>query len=314
VARSFPPAADIRLKHLIVDPRAGLCNRLRAIASAKRLSALTGARCTIAWDWGDYRALFDDETEWMPNCSLSHAEGDVRIPGYRHLHHLQNSEGGSIRNRRVPVTAQPRIVVRSAYNFFAAEERVPLRYLKGYEAILPWFPQPHSSIMDRVRAMRHDMPPRTVGVHLRRTDNQRAISRSKDEAYFREADRLVEDGYTIFLATDNLASLQTMQQRYGDRLVHYPKASEMEERWPRAVSRSADVADDIIDLWLLAACDFVIGSSLSSYSRLAIVLNGSDSCKALDRPLATLRDPVSRLWREYVARPARSVNPPGTTY
>jgi hypothetical protein len=87
----------------------------------------------------------------------------------------------------------------------------------------------------------------------------------------------------------------------------------MAERWPRAVSRSADVADDIIDLWLLAACDFVIGSSLSSYSRLAIVLNGSDRCKALDRPLATLRDPVPRLWREYIATPARSINTPGTT-
>jgi hypothetical protein len=313
VARSFPPAADIRLQHLIVDPLGGLCNRLRAIAPAKRLASLTGARCTIAWDWGDYRALFDDETEWMPNCSLSHAEGDVRIPGYRHLHHLQNSEGGSIRNRRVPVTAQPRIVVRSAYYFFAAEERVPLRYLKGYEAILPWFPQPHSSIMDRVRAMRHDMPPRTVGVHLRRTDNQRAISRSKDEAYFREADRLVEDGYTIFLATDNLVSLETMQQRYGEHLIHYPKTTHMAERWPRATADPEDIVDDMIDLWLLAACDFVIGSAPSTYSQTAIVLNGSDRCKVVDLPLATVRNGAARLWREYVARPVRPMDTPGTT-
>jgi hypothetical protein len=212
------------------------------------------------------------------------------------------------------VTADPRVVVRSGYVFTAAEEPAPLRYTTLFHAVFPWLPRPHPLLMERINSFRQALPPRTVGMHIRRTDHRAAIARSPDEAYFREADRLVEDGYTIFLATDNLASLQTMQQRYGDRLVHYPKASEMAERWPRAVSRSEDVADDIIDLWLLAACDFVIGSSLSSYSRLAIVLNGSDRCKALDRPLATLRDPVSRLWREYVARPARSVNPPGTTY
>jgi hypothetical protein len=235
--------------------------------------------------------------------------------GYRHLPLLRNGEGGNRRNRRVPVTTDPRVVVRTAHVFFAAEEPVPLRYTRLFEAVFPWLPRPHPLLMERVNAFRQDsLPPRTVGVHIRRTDLLAATTRSPDEAYFRETDRLIDDGYTTFLATDNLASLQTMQQRYGDRLVHYPKASEMAERWPRAVSRSEDVADDIIDLWLLAACNFVIGSSLSSYSRLAIVLNGSDSCKALDRPLATLRDPVSRLWREYVARPARSVNPPGTTY
>jgi hypothetical protein len=77
----------------------------------------------------------------------------------------------------------------------------------------------------------------------------------------------------------------------------------MEERWPRATFELEHLVDDMVDLWLLVACDFVVGTAFSSYSHLAILLNGSDRCKALNRPLATVRDPVSRLWREYARWP-----------
>ena len=41
------------LQHLVVEPYNGLCNRIRVIAAAKRLAALSGARCTVVWDWLD---------------------------------------------------------------------------------------------------------------------------------------------------------------------------------------------------------------------------------------------------------------------
>ena len=72
------------LEHLILYPRDGLCNRMRAIGSAKRISSCTGARCTIAWAWGDYRSVFDDDTDWMHCDPVFYAIPD----GYQYVRHL----------------------------------------------------------------------------------------------------------------------------------------------------------------------------------------------------------------------------------
>ena len=274
------------LEHLVVYPRGGLCNRLRAIASAKRLCSNTDARCTVIWDWGHFLAVFDDDTEWIPYTAEMDWKQHRLVPGYHHIRHLHPQEGGNYKNRRVPVTTHPRIALTSSYVFCAAEE--PL--LKGSERdVITWFPRPHPSILEKVEAFRCAyFPPRTVGVHVRRTDHKRAILHSPDRAYFRKTDRLVDKGYHLFLATDNENTLLMMKTRYGHKLIHYPKVSEIEQRWPRQTSTLQDILDDIADLWLLASCEFVIGSAFSSYSRVAILFNGSPRCKAIGRPRAWL--------------------------
>src|SRR5262245_14328154 len=89
-----------KLEHLILYPKGGLCNRMRAIASARRLCSRAGARCTIAWDWGDYRAVFEDDTEWVPYDPLR----DTIPNGFHHIRNLLWGEGGTTKNRRIPVT------------------------------------------------------------------------------------------------------------------------------------------------------------------------------------------------------------------
>jgi hypothetical protein len=285
------------LEHLIVYPRSGLCNRMRAIASAKRLCSKAGARCTIVWDWGDYRALFDDDTDWMPYKEPMDWRRDHIIPGYHHIRHLPMREGGSRRRWRVPVTTHPRIALTSWFVFCAAEERLLRRYTAYEEqGVFAWFPKPHSSILQMAAAFKQAFfPPRTVGMHIRRTDNIGATLRSPDQSYFRVGDRLVESGYHIFLATDNQETLQLLRQRYGEKLIHYPKSSALESRWPRNDSTSQEITDDMVDLLLLASCEFVIGSQGSSYSRVAILLNGSPRCKAIDHPLGMLQYAFHRI-------------------
>lgn len=287
------------LEHLAVHPRGGLCNRLRAIASAKRLCSQTSARCTIVWDWGDYRTLFDDDTEWMPYGPSMDWTRDLIIPGYHHIRHRHPQEGGTSENRRVPVTTHRHVAVTSWYVFCSADEPV----LKGRhyeEPVLRWFPKPHPSILEKTKAFQHDhFPPRTVGMHIRRTDHNRAIARSPDTAYFREADRLVDAGHHIFLATDNEETLRMMQYRYGARLIFYPKNSATGQRWPRETFDMNDVIDDMMDLWLLVSCEFVIGSKYSAYSRVAILLNGSPRCRAIDQPIHKWREFVRKIWNRH---------------
>jgi hypothetical protein len=285
------------LEHLVLYPRGGICNRLRAIASAKRLCAQTGALCTVLWDWGDYRALFDDDTEWLPYAASSDLDQEKVFSGYHHVRHLLQDEGGARGNRRVSVTTYPRVVVTSGYVFYAAEEP-PLRGRHYEEPVLPWFPKPHALVLEKVRAFRQaHFSPSTAGMHIRRTDHKPATFHCPDKAYFKEADRLIAAGRRVFLATDNVETVRTMKERYGDNLLSYPKSSALSQRWPRETWDRVDVIDDMVDLWLLASCDFVIGSTQSSYSRVGMLLNGSPRCKAIGRPSGKLQSTVYRIWR-----------------
>jgi hypothetical protein len=265
------------LEHLLIYPRGGLCNRMRAIASAKRLCGRAGARCTIAWDWGDYRAVFDDHTPWIPY------DREHIIPAdYHCIRHLGRWEGGTHADRLVPTTTHSRLAVTSHFVFGAVEEPL-LDTMRGYEwPVFSWFPKPHPSVLERVSAFRQlHFPARVAGIHIRRTDNERAIAWSPYESFIREANRAVKEGFHLFLGTDNAATLDMMRQLYGSKLIYRGKASETTVRWPRKSLAVEDILDDLTDLWLLAACEYVVGSAASSYSRVAILLNGSSRSKAI---------------------------------
>jgi hypothetical protein len=106
---------------------------------------------------------------------------------------------------------------------------------------------------------------------------------------------VIDGGYHIFLATDNAETFRVFQRRYGDKLLYYRKSADMPQRWPRQTSATSDIVEDLIDLWLLVSCEFVIGAQSSSFSRLAILLNGSPKCIALDRRLYIWRDRFCRI-------------------
>ncbi len=243
---------------------------------------MTGARCTIVWDWGDYRELFDDDTEWISPSVLAEWERTNRLVDYHRIEHIGADDGGSSQNRRLP-TSHRGVVLKSNY-FFSATGEPALNTRKGERQVLPWLPRPAARVwaeVDNFRRANFARP--TAGIHMRRTDHFVATERAPDKAYRKMTDRLVDEGYLLFLAADNANTIEMMRGLYGARVLLHPKKSAMPERWPRPATQLADVLDDMADLWLLAVCDFVIGSADSSFSRIATFLNGSPRCRWIDQ-------------------------------
>ena len=263
------------LEHLILWPTGGWGNRIRAMASARRVCALAGARCTVWWTWADYDRFWrpDELADWTPSPSA-----EVQAEYFR-VKHLTMALGGSNRNRRVPTKKQRGIIVSSGYVFNGLEEK---RLIQEPE-LAPWLPQPAEGIMKKVRAFKKAHFSKTAGMHIRRADNRCAIEATPDELYLAEAEWLIARGYDLFLATDNQATVRMMRKRFGKKIIVRPKHPELEVRHPRPAFNLAATIDDFVDFHLLAACDFVVGSAKSSFSRLAMLYNGSKRCKALER-------------------------------
>ncbi|MEO6472541.1 MAG: hypothetical protein ABIR57_11325 [Aeromicrobium sp.] len=308
---------SVTLEHLIVVPRGGLGNGLRAVGAARRLCSVAGAKLTIVWEFGNYTALFEPDPD---------VEVLDRVPPYaaslRHIRMPLFSEGGTSKNRRVPICEDAIILVESWFWFCASEE--PLVYERN--ALVDWLPQPAKAIQDTVRefADAHFLGGqslggknnggRTVGMHIRSGDNGTSVVTTPLEAYIAEADRVIEEGDSIFLATDSAETERTMIERFGDRIIVFPKGWDLPFRWPRLTASSEEMipdwlehqlragnhrsgvvdtdlaaageelVPDFIDMQLLAACDHVIGSQRSSFGQMAVRYNGSPLCRLLAAP------------------------------
>ncbi len=265
----------IKLRHLILDPQWGLCNRLRALASARRLCHLTQARCSTTWTWGGLH----DNFGYMPDVQVY-----LELPeetGISIEHKLDFHAPEKI--RRVDVVTAETVMVRSGYYFWGSHE-APLFDPAEFRR---YFPEPSlrlKGIVDEFHAMHLNG---AVGFHIRRTDH--ALSRicSPDELFVARARKLVAAGKRIFLATDNSETELKFKQLFGDALVTYPKQKASGQRTLRQFDRPSDV----IDLFLLAKTEYVVGSFASSYSQVASLLNGSKECVVLRNwlPYAALK-------------------------
>jgi hypothetical protein len=252
------------LEHLIVAPCEGLCNRLRAIASARRLCRRFEARCSIVWDWDEFTRFFVP----LPDADVVRL-GSLCVSRRESFH---NGEGVE---RRVDVRV-PTVKLRTCHLFWGNDEPpLKLWQLRDY---FPKLAAPLTTIVNRLAAEHH--LERAVGLHIRRTDNRRAIARSPDELFLVQARAIVAAGMRIFLATDNVRTEEQMRGEFGDAVFTYPKRDTLPVRWPRRFDPIA-LEDDLIDLFLLSRTQYVLGSSGSSYSSVAIVLNGSPHSQKL---------------------------------
>jgi hypothetical protein len=110
-----------------------------------------------------------------------------------------------------------------------------------------------------------------VGVHIRRTDNVKATARSRlaDFLQLMEAEVESDPNVTFFVASDSPDAVAELNTRFGQRIFVYQK---------RAYRRDdpAAIEDAVVDLFCLSHCRKLIGSYWSSFTDTAHELSGID--------------------------------------
>lgn len=104
------------------------------------------------------------------------------------------------------------------------------------------------------------VPEHTIGVHIRRTDNTVSLRDSPTKEFLRRM-RDYADDTRFFLATDDPAEAKTMQEAFGDRIIHGATAYE------RHSVVGVQVA--FLDFLCLSKCSEILGSAGSSFSEMA---------------------------------------------
>lgn len=274
---SLSPAPLSGQPYLFIDAQHGLCNRLRAIASAAAIAEMTGRELVVVWvpdhhceghlaDIIDYPGLVIRDAD--------HAR-DLRAGAALDYNYME-IEDGAVFN--APILEQDDtggdVYVRAAYtlNSVHRDYRIEQAFLRGLV--------PTASVVDLIAGVRR---PNDVAAHVRmgtgpehdhlsyespenwpaerHAELIRWRQASHADRFIARIEALGDAAETIFLAADLPETYNRFADRFGDRLAFLPR-----EDFDRS-ARQLHYA--LADLILLSSASHFLASNWSSFSDVA---------------------------------------------
>lgn len=264
-----------RNNYIVLVPTGGLGNRMNAIPAGIRLAEACGCELRVVWfkDWGlgcrfdelfcpleapnvtvrdasplDYLTLDTPRRHnlWIP-ALYQHMVFDVRMKDVAVAQFM--GEGNDFTD-----WALGKRVWMGAYNYFMSKER-PADVFDCFRPI----PLLQQQIDKRMAEMGGDV----VGVHIRRTDNVEAIAESPMEAFFSRMHKEPESTH-FYVATDDEGVKVELHREFPGRVTTLPRQADR--------GSLQGMQDALVEMYSLARCRRILGSSHSSYSQTAAII------------------------------------------
>ena len=262
------------VRQLLLVPEGGLGNRMRAIAGAVALTAGMSGSVEVVWFRDpelcvSFASLF--EPVCMPEVHIREAVLSdyllYRRPRPRNLGVPQLMQRLLFRNR---IYATEVIDLMSGGFDFRQWCAGGSAYLHTYSRVCDTSPQLMQKLFVPVKELRNRIEERCsgfgrycVGVHVRRTDHDKAIAASPLELFYASMDHEVEQHPDVhfYLATDDEEVKQLMAARYGNRLQASPVQAQRNSR--------QGMEDALVEMYALARTQKIYGSFKSTFSQIA---------------------------------------------
>ena len=251
-------------RNLFCTCTSGLCNRLLMLAGCMRIAEETKRSLALYWPVNEalgctFNDLFTNRFEMVTEAELEHilkSNFNVKI------YNAWRTDGPTYRTLRRDGDPDMHIVIIKGWNHprfedetFSAEiDSCVRRHLLSLTPV----PEIEAAVNS------FSLPPATIGVHVRRSDNVENFGVSRDEYFFRIMRGILErrPDASFFLATDVAGIEHRFQEEFGGSLSCAPKT------WaPRNQLRG--MQEGLIDLLLLSRTSGIIGNVESSFSQTA---------------------------------------------
>jgi hypothetical protein len=297
-------------KHLVVKGLAGLGNRMLAALTGILYAKLSGRRLIIDWSDRTYSVDGSNAFHTFFMCPLCDTSDDIPITDsvmpevwrgrlrefatnmrkpYKNIREFEKKT--SINLAKIDYTED--VLVMWTYNqkidllrdHFKGEFKemkqmsnaVILRKLLREDLIL----QP--LIRNRVNEFKHErFSKKTVGVHVRYSDHRVNIW-----SIIRKLNSLLRlvPGLQIFLATDNVQIKRMFEENFHGVISTphwYPEPGSRLHDNRRCPEPQESGIEALVDLYLLAECDYLIIDSSSTFSELANLLSAAPASNVYD--------------------------------
>lgn len=284
-ARSFKPRmslprllriSPVSRPKLYIDVQHGLCNRLRAMASAAVLARASRRELVVIWRADHHCGCRLSDLFDYPGPVIEDDRADqIRRQSARVYNYMEIEEGAQYLEEITPREIKGDIYIRSAYSLISPQA--------NFEAEQPFLKSliPARPVQDLVDSVPH---PSDLALHIRKAtgpgfdhlahespDNwpeerhQELIhwrAQSQPERFIQRLDQLMDAGAeSFFLAADHPDTYAQFSERYGARMRHLPRG--LYDRSARQLQYA------LADLLLLTFADKLLASTWSSFSDMA---------------------------------------------
>lgn len=268
---------------IIINPVAGLANRMRALASGVALAKETNSDYQVIWSVDHGLAARFDDIFLLPD----ELRGRIVYPS--RFSYLVKYQTPSIKNLFISSLSLKRfsriyIQGRPSFNERFYESKTPFLsvfkqelstvFIQSYSIFHPYSDDFYRSmfrlndeIQARVDETKKELGDSYVGLHIRRTDSTLSINHSPDSLFIAEIERILKEdpSTTFYLATDSEPTKLKFQNLFGpDKIIF--------NQHPASRSTLAGIKDAAAELYLLAGSNRIIGTCYSSYSEAASVI------------------------------------------
>lgn len=290
--------------YILVKGSSGLGNRILALSTALWYSRISGRKLIIDWCDGTYSE--DKINAFFAYFDCPSALNIDSLPDTQSIYpqvwqnRLEQSFGGLREKLALNDTAMSvdlsrldyseEVIVFCAYTHKTAAIRNIFRGDYAYLAKLPTqtiissILQEELSLKDEIKQRVAEFKTKywtesTLGVHIRYTDLKIDLAK----VY-----RLVEkfSNHQIFLATDSQQIREDFQRRFPKVVTTnkwFPTSGiRLHQNWTECPNRLENGQEALIDLYLLAECDRLVFSSLSSFGLVASLLSKQPKTRLFD--------------------------------
>lgn len=254
---------------LVVVPHAGLCNRLNAILSAIALKNSKQIEIELFWEESkECFAWFDNLFEPIKDCQVKRLTNFYLKPSSKSNLFLPSL----LRKFKFDASFQGQKISNS--KFLLQNEDLGVVYISSTNRFCPltitsnlsryFVPLPH--IQKKIESVTSQYSRNTIGVHIRRTDNIAAIKNSPLEKYIEAMNQALskESETCFYIATDDPNIKNELNEIYTGKIITYDATLNR--------NTLVGIEDAIVELWCLASCKRIIGSTHSTYSEFASLL------------------------------------------
>jgi len=298
------------VKYLVVKGIAGLGNRILSALTGIMYARLTARKLII--DWSDpayskngtnvFHDLFlctlCDPADKMPATdsvspavwkgSLHKSATSMKEPYKNNTVFLQNTSIDLTK-----LNYEEELMVMWAYH--GEVDQLRGHFIEAYEEYVSMSKEAilsrllredlilHPQIQSRVNKIKHkEFNRNTVGVHIRYTDHRASLLATLDKlnALLRSKPDL-----QVFVATDNIQIKNMFEENYPGVITTphwYPKPGSRIHNNRACPDSFVSGIKSLVDLYLLAECDYLIVDSSSTFSYLAMLLTSAPKANVFD--------------------------------
>lgn len=152
---------------------------------------------------------------------------------------------------------QKRVYLASCVYFFSSPEK------KLFDVFVPI-----DALKKEIDYNCNSFTAKTIGIHIRRTDNITSITESPTELFIEQIEKELQlsDNANFYLASDSEDDKAILRARFGNKILSSVKVADRKS--------VRGMQDAMVEMFTLAQTTKIIGSAQSSYSETAAQLNG----------------------------------------